>query len=179
GNRGARRERDPSLAELADRGLGFFDRGQRPSHIESRLLRTEARGLGRVFDDDPHRPVAGDECKSLPLDRGDVGSKGQLVGAPRGAASTHQLPPTNCGNPASSVVGTSGSSAMRWRAMTASTLSLPAFTGPMIPVKVGKATWMSPASSAWTMGGVPLYGTYTMEFPVCCENAAPVRCAGE
>src|SRR6266849_2789090 len=73
---------------------------------------------------------------------------------PRGAASTHQLPPTSCGNPASTVVGTSGNSAMRWLAITASTLSLPAFTGPMIPVNVGKATWMSPARRAWTRRAV-------------------------
>ncbi len=64
---------------------------------------------------------------------------------------------------------------MRRRAITASTLSLPAFMGPMIPVSVGKAIWMSSASSAWTIGGVPLYGTYTSELPVSCANAAPVR----
>ncbi|TMH84700.1 MAG: hypothetical protein E6H45_10980 [Betaproteobacteria bacterium] len=79
----ARGASDSPLAELADRGLGFLDRRERPSHIELFLLQTQARGLGRVLDDDPSRPVAIDECESVSFDRGDVGCETQIVASPR------------------------------------------------------------------------------------------------
>ena len=97
---------------------------------------------------------------------------------PAGAARTHQFVIASCGNPASTVVGTSGISARRWRASTASTRILPDFSCDETAGSEGNATWMSPASSAVTMGDVPLYGMYTMEFPVCCENSVPTRNAG-
>ncbi len=83
GHCGERRDGGPPLAELADRGLGFLDRRERPSHIELRLLRAQARGLCRALDDDPRRPFAVDERKGVPFDRSDVGCKTQIVAAPR------------------------------------------------------------------------------------------------
>src|SRR5437762_9394961 len=79
----ARGASDSPLAELADRGLGLLDRREGPSHIVLFLLRTQARCLGSVLDDDPSRPVAADECESVYFDRGGVGCETQIVASHR------------------------------------------------------------------------------------------------
>src|SRR5438445_10997189 len=82
GNRGERREGDAPPAEGAEGGLRFRDRRGRPAHLKLRLLRAQARRLGRVLDNDSPRPFALEERKSVPFDRGDVEREAQVIAAP-------------------------------------------------------------------------------------------------
>jgi hypothetical protein len=77
------------------------------------------------------------------------------------------------GNPASAIVGTSGSCGSRSAVVTASARTLP---GPICPIAEDAVANMyatSPDTTASTAGGAPLYGTWVTGTPVCALNISP------
>ena len=98
---------------------------------------------------------------------------------PFGAESTHQLPNTRSGKPASADVGTSGSSGRRCLANTASGRSLPAFNCPATANWVGNAICTSLASMDSAIGAVPRKLMCSTTLPCISENEAPARWEGE
>ena len=76
-------------------------------------------------------------------------------GVPAGASSPIQASDSSCGKPSSATLGTSGASALRLSAVTASAFILPAFTCGSTPGMIANMAWMFPASISVTAGGKP------------------------
>ena len=88
---------------------------------------------------------------------------------------------TSCSRPlwpASATVGTSGASVLRWRLVTASAVTLPAFTCGSRPGVASTPPLTSPLRMAVTAGVLPLYGTWVMFMPVASWNSSAARWPG-
>src|SRR5258706_5572094 len=100
-------------------------------------------------------------------------SFGVFPGASRPTQKSNSPP----GNPASAIVGTLGSAALRLAVLTASARSLPSWIGPRLAM-IGTQEYCSRAPIvSERIGGVPLSGTCTALIPAARLNFSVLMCA--
>src|SRR4030088_2024093 len=80
------------------------------------------------------------------------------------------------GNPASTVVGTSGSAVVRWDPLTASACSLPSLRNGSATINGAKKKSTRSASTSISASGAPLLGTCTAWKPAARRNTSLAKC---